>query len=120
MNKLKYLIVFLSVALIAAEVEFEDDDWSASALRPGDVLSVNVFRVNDLSKTVRIEEDGTFIFPFCGAVPAVGKTPREIARDLEKLLELYEPLITKYSKVNGKLDEDLRQYQLIHIALNIS
>lgn len=40
--------------------------------------------------------------------------------DLEKLLELYEPLITKYSKVNGKLDEDLRQYQLIHIALNIS
>ena len=40
--------------------------------------------------------------------------------DLETLLELYEPLITKYSKVNGKLDEDLRQYQLIHIALNIS
>ena len=86
MNKLKYLFVFLAVALVAAEVEYEDDDWSASALRPGDVLSVTVFRVNDLSKTVRIEEDGTFIFPFCGAVPAVGKTPREIARELEKLL----------------------------------
>lgn len=40
--------------------------------------------------------------------------------DLETLLELYEPLITKYSKINGVLDEDLRQYQLIHIALNIS
>ena len=40
--------------------------------------------------------------------------------DLEKLLELYEPLINKYSKVNGKLDEDLRQYQLMHIALSIS
>ncbi|MBQ9368993.1 MAG: SLBB domain-containing protein [Victivallales bacterium] len=86
MNKLKYLIVFLAVALIAAEVEYEDDDWNPSALRPGDVLSVNVFRVPDFSKTVRIEEDGTFIFPFCGAVPAVGKTPREIARELEKLL----------------------------------
>lgn len=30
--------------------------------------------------------------------------------DLEMLLELYQPLINKYSKINGVLDEDLRQY----------
>lgn len=39
---------------------------------------------------------------------------------LEALLELYEPLINKHSRINGRLDEDLRQYILIHIALNIS
>lgn len=39
---------------------------------------------------------------------------------LEKILELYAPLIDKHSFVNGRLDEDLRQYILIHIALNIS
>lgn len=39
---------------------------------------------------------------------------------LEKLLELYVPLIDKHSRVNGQIDEDLRQYILIHIALNIS
>lgn len=39
---------------------------------------------------------------------------------LEKILELYEPLINKHSWINGKMDEDLRQYILIHIALNIS
>lgn len=39
---------------------------------------------------------------------------------LEKLLELYAPLIDKHSRVNGQIDEDLRQYILIHIALNIS
>ena len=39
---------------------------------------------------------------------------------LEKILELYAPMINKYSVVDGKLDEDLRQYILIHIALNIS
>lgn len=39
---------------------------------------------------------------------------------LEKILELYEPLINKYSWVDGKMDEDLRQYIQIHIALNIS
>ena len=39
---------------------------------------------------------------------------------MEKILELYAPLINKHSMVNGRLDEDLRQYILIHIALNIS
>jgi hypothetical protein len=41
-------------------------------------------------------------------------------KDLETLLELYMPLINHYSMLNGKLDEDLRQYLMIHIALNIS
>lgn len=40
--------------------------------------------------------------------------------DLETILKLYEPMINKYSYLNGKLDEDLRQYIMIHIALNIS
>jgi hypothetical protein len=39
---------------------------------------------------------------------------------LERIFELYRPLIDKHSRVNGKLDEDLRQEILIHIALNIS
>lgn len=39
---------------------------------------------------------------------------------LEKILELYAPMINKHSRVNGQVDEDLRQYILIHIALNIS
>lgn len=39
---------------------------------------------------------------------------------LTKILEIYAPLIKKYSWINGKFDEDLKQYILIHIALNIS
>ena len=39
---------------------------------------------------------------------------------LEILLHLYEPLIRKHSMIGGELDEDLRQYIMIHIALNIS
>lgn len=39
---------------------------------------------------------------------------------LEKILILYEPLIRKHSYVNGRYDEDLHQYILIHIALTIS
>ena len=40
--------------------------------------------------------------------------------DLETILQLYMPLINKFSMQYGELDEDLRQYLLIHIALNIS
>ena len=38
---------------------------------------------------------------------------------LEIILEQYSPLINRYSVINGELDEDLRQYILMHIALNI-
>lgn len=39
---------------------------------------------------------------------------------LEIILNLYSPLIEKHCYVKGVLDEDLRQYIWIHIALNIS
>lgn len=38
---------------------------------------------------------------------------------LEKLFKQYEPLIKKHSMLNGRFDEDLHQYLLIHIALSI-
>lgn len=40
--------------------------------------------------------------------------------DLETILKLYAPLINKYSLWKGRLDEDLRQYLLMRIVLNIS
>ena len=40
--------------------------------------------------------------------------------DLELLLELYQPLIRKHAYHLGEFNEDLHQYLLIHIALNIN
>lgn len=40
-------------------------------------------------------------------------------KDLEKILELYMPMIEKNSYLNGNLDEDLKQYLMIHIVLQI-
>lgn len=39
---------------------------------------------------------------------------------LAAILELYMPLINRLSRYDGQLDEDCRQYILIHIALHIS
>jgi len=39
--------------------------------------------------------------------------------DQEQILELYMPLIDRNSYINGRLDEDLKQYLMIHIVLHI-
>ncbi len=40
--------------------------------------------------------------------------------DVEIILKMYAPLIDRSSYLNGTLDEDLRQYILMHIIKNIS
>ncbi len=48
---------------------------------------------------------------------------RAIAGDQDALGELfimYDPIIRRYSMLNGREDEDLRQYIMIRVALNIS
>jgi polysaccharide export outer membrane protein len=52
-------------------------------IRPFDVLDVTVFKVPDLSKTVKVDSAGTIIYPLIGEIPAAGKTPHELERDLE-------------------------------------
>ena len=42
--------------------------WKASSLQAGDVLSISVFRVEEFSRTVRIEENGVFSYPLCGEI----------------------------------------------------
>ena len=39
---------------------------------------------------------------------------------LEIIFWMYAPMLRKYSMWNGKEDEDLRQYIMIRVALNIS
>lgn len=39
---------------------------------------------------------------------------------IEKILKLYAPLINRSAHINGVLDEDLRQYILMHIIKKIS
>lgn len=39
---------------------------------------------------------------------------------LADIIEMYMPLINRYSYVDGELDEDLRQYIFLHIFKNLS
>lgn len=53
---------------------------------PQDVLSVAVLGEAELTRTVAVDADGTFDFPYVGRVHAAGQTLRTIKQTLEKKL----------------------------------
>ena len=56
---------------------------------PGDVLQVFVWRQPELSVDVPVRPDGKVSTPLAEDIVAVGKTPSELARDMEKVLGEY-------------------------------
>ena len=56
---------------------------------PGDELQVFVWRNPELTVTVPVRPDGKISTPLVEDMPAVGKTPMALARDVEKVLSVY-------------------------------
>ena len=52
---------------------------------PGDVLSVNVFEVEELSGSFVVGSGGDLRLPLIGPVPVAGETTQQIERRLSKL-----------------------------------
>ncbi len=63
---------------------------------PGDTLKVYVFQNDELTVTVPVRPDGKISTPLVEDMVAVGKTPSQLARDIEKSLSEY----VKSPKVN--------------------
>lgn len=63
---------------------------------PGDTLNINVWRNPELSSTVPVRPDGKVSTPLVDELVAQGKTPSEIARDVEKALGKFvrDPVVT--------------------------
>jgi polysaccharide biosynthesis/export protein len=53
---------------------------------PDDILRITVYGHDDLTQTVVVQSDGTFIFPLIGRVPAAGSTTTALGRALETRL----------------------------------
>jgi polysaccharide export outer membrane protein len=63
---------------------------------PGDSLSVFVYRAPELSLDVPVRPDGRISIPLVPDIQAAGRTPTDLARDLERRLREYvvEPNVT--------------------------
>jgi polysaccharide export outer membrane protein len=56
---------------------------------PGDTLKVSVFQNDNLTATLPVRPDGKISTPLVEDMVAVGKTPSQLARDIEKSLGEY-------------------------------
>lgn len=63
---------------------------------PGDILNIVVFRNPELSATVPVRPDGRIAAPLVDDLPAIGKDPTTLARDIEKELAKYirDPVVS--------------------------
>src|ERR1700729_4015566 len=98
---LSILVALLQLPAIAAEptpVAPTPDAGVPADYRigPGDTLKVYVFQNDELSATVPVRPDGKISTPLVEDMIAVGKSPSQLARDIEKSLAEY----VKSPKVN--------------------
>ena len=65
-------------------------------IAPGDNVQIFVWRNPEVSTSVPVRPDGLLSAPLLEEIPAAGKTPAELARDLEAELATYlrDPLVT--------------------------
>lgn len=68
---------------------------------PLDALQIFVWRNPELSQAIIVRPDGRFSMPLIDDMPATGKTPTQLARDIEEQLDQYvqSPIVTVI--VNG-------------------
>ena len=63
-------------------------------LQPGDVLTVSVWKEQELQSEVPIRPDGHLTFPLAGDVAAAGHTVSDLRDEIEKRIRVYIPEAT--------------------------
>ncbi|MEL7302854.1 MAG: polysaccharide biosynthesis/export family protein [Pseudomonadota bacterium] len=74
-----------------------DQPSPAVTLAPSDLVEIVVFRVPELSRTARVEDDGAIQMPLIGRVPVAGQTPDAAATKIRERLGrdyLEDPKVT--------------------------
>src|SRR4029078_741623 len=67
-----------------------------SAVKPGDLLSISVWKEPDLQKETLVRPDGSFSFPLVGEVDGKGKTVTHLNKTISQKLTRYisDPVVT--------------------------
>ena len=103
--------VFLCAPVSAAEAPTPAPVSPDYKIGPGDTLHVFVFENEQLSTTVPVRPDGKISTPLVEDMVAVGKTPSQLARDIEKSLSTF----VRSPKVNVVVVTALSVYSQVKV-----
>jgi polysaccharide biosynthesis/export protein len=92
-NRAFVIIVILLAACVARAVHAQDAEYT---VKPGDVLSIAVWKEPDLQGPVLVRPDGAFSFPLAGQVDARGKTVMQLQQTVTDRLKKFisDPVVT--------------------------
>jgi polysaccharide export outer membrane protein len=88
-NPLLILCSLLIIACSATPEPVREVGPTEYFIGPGDNLNIFIWRNPELSTTVPVRPDGKISIPLVEDMVAVGKTPSDLARDIEKVLSEY-------------------------------
>ncbi len=83
---------------------------------PGDMLQVFIWRNPELSASVPVRPDGRISTPLVENMVAVGKTPTQLARDMESVLGEY----VRSPKVNIIVTQPLSTFSQVKVVGQVS
>lgn len=92
-------------------VVYNETDMSNYRIGPGDILDIFVWRNPEISTKVPVRPDGKISTPLVEDMVAVGKTPSQLARDMEEVLAKYikSPSVNVIvSEFKGTFSEQIR------------
>lgn len=88
---------------ISASAMAQQTTFSEYRIGPSDVLSINVWQQEDLSRVVAVRTDGYITYPLLGDVRVEGMTPNELRDHIAIELEQYVNIMV--SEVTVSVDE---------------
>jgi len=90
------LAASLLVLAIWPSVHAQDPAIAPYTINPGDVLSVSVWKEEDLQRQVLVRPDGAFSFPLAGEIQATDQSVEDVRNELVKRLSDYipDPVVT--------------------------
>jgi polysaccharide biosynthesis/export protein len=93
MKKLLMACCVIMALAYATNVLAQDANYT---VKPGDLLSISVWKEPDLQKETLVRPDGSFSFPLVGEVDAKGKTVADLTKTMSQRLTKYisDPVVT--------------------------
>jgi polysaccharide export outer membrane protein len=89
----------LSTSLSATDAKTTASPTAAAdefVIGPGDVLAINVWKEQEVSRVIPVRSDGRISLPLIGELQASGQTPRQLEAEVTKRLKDYvaDPAVT--------------------------